>query len=319
MFDDAFLRGTLERAFESPDYYNMPRGIKRFDYGNAHGWWVRVRRDRTSFRKLFSDGEYGGIQEAFKESIIYRHEILSNLPVTLKQIHGRSLSLEPEKRIDRITEKGRKQPYIFWQAKWYDENFKIQRKCFSVREFGDDEARLLALDCARKNHNKKPKVSSHPDLYTVPKFIPIFRSEVEVLASISSGSKSSTSGSGSNRSKLNICEDPHAFEGERKLELHKSIERDKNLRNQKINQFLSTHDNIHCELCKFNFKENYPFLSKDIIEVHHITPLSKLSSKTITKLNDLMLLCSNCHFAIHQGDPEENLIEAMELFENKNC
>jgi len=36
----------------------------------------------------------------------------------------------------------------------------------------------------------------------------------------------------------------------------------------------------------------------------------------IVNLSDLMLLCSNCHFAVHQGDAEENLLIAMEHFES---
>ena len=73
---------------------------------------------------------------------------------------------------------------------------------------------------------------------------------------------------------------------------------------------------IFCELCLFNFTETYTFLSTDIIEVHHIVPLATLSRKTKINFADLMLLCSNCHFAIHQGDAEENLLIAMDHFEN---
>ena len=62
-------------------------------------------------------------------------------------------------------------------------------------------------------------------------------------------------------------------------------------------------------------RDAYPFLKKDTIEVHHIVPLAKLSGATKVRLSDLMLLCSNCHLAVHQGDAEDNLILAMEHFE----
>ena len=78
--------------------------------------------------------------------------------------------------------------------------------------------------------------------------------------------------------------------------------------------FLEENGKLFCELCRFNFLENYPFLSADIIEVHHIVPLSTLSKETKIDHTDLILLCSNCHFAVHQGDAEENLLMAMTHF-----
>ena len=82
--------------------------------------------------------------------------------------------------------------------------------------------------------------------------------------------------------------------------------------------FLNEHNRLYCELCNFNFIDNYPFLTTDIIEVHHIVPLASLSKSTKVNINDLMLLCSNCHLAIHQGDAEENLLIAMEYFEKNS-
>ena len=61
-----------------------------------------------------------------------------------------------------------------------------------------------------------------------------------------------------------------------------------------------------------NFKERYKFLKKDIIEVHHVSPLAQLISSTRVESKYLLLLCPNCHTAIHQGDVVENLAVAME-------
>ncbi|SLH34430.1 HNH endonuclease [Mycobacteroides abscessus subsp. abscessus] len=45
-----------------------------------------------------------------------------------------------------------------------------------------------------------------------------------------------------------------------------------------------------------------------LLECHHIVPLH-VSGETVTKLSDLVLLCSNCHRMIHHGSrwlsPEE--------------
>lgn len=316
MYDDEFLKETLSRAFEDPQTYNQPKGIRRFDYDNAHGWWVRVRRDKTPFAKLFSDNKYGGINQSFEEAIRYRHEILSSFPLTIKKNSCKILPMEPEKRVRRRIEKGKRQPYIYWQATWHDHEYKLQRSCFSIKEYGEDGAKSLAIEQATINHNPRPKDYGIHDPYLIHEFTPIPRSDVEIFATINSYPSNGSSKTG----KTLVNENPFAFEGERKLELHKSIERDKALRNKKLIEYLTTNEKLSCELCSFNFIANFPFLKKDIIEVHHITPLSKLNQNTVTKLHDLMLLCSNCHFAIHQGDSEENLIYAMEYFENKkNC
>lgn len=310
MYDEHYLQETLRRVFENQECYNLPRGIKRFDYGVTHGWWVRVSRDRTMFREIFCDKKYGSIHEALRRAVLYRHEILSSFPVTIKQINHRALPLDPEKRISLIKQKGKKQPFIAWKARWYTADFRIKKAEFSVLKYGNDEARLLALNAAKINHNNKLKLSKIPDLYQIQEFQPLSRADVEVLATINSSKPASKSQS----NKDIVNHNPFAFEGERKLELHKSIERNRNLRNHKITSFLELHGKLYCELCHFNYLETYPFLAVDIIEVHHIVPLASLSSGATTNLNDLMLLCSNCHFAVHQGDPEINLIVAMEHF-----
>lgn len=310
MYDDEYLKETLTRAFESEEYFNVPKGIVRYDYDAVHGWWVRVTRDGAQFKLFFNDHKYSSSQESLRAAILYRHEILSSFPVTIKHVAGRTLPLEPEKRINRVEQKRRKVLYIAWRARWYDKDHKVQTKNFSVREYGEETAKRLALEMARKNHNKKPKLSKVPDTYQVQQFKKLERADVAVLASIDSKRPRTA------KEQQEIAEnDPHAYEGERKHEIHLSIERNRKLREQKIAAFLEKHGSIYCELCGFNFRERYSFLEKDIIEVHHIVPLSQLSASTKTRLVDLVLLCSNCHLAIHQGDAEENLLLAMEQFE----
>ena len=313
MYDDAFLKETLRRALEDMEYFHMPKGVKRYDYGSQHGWWVRIRRDKVPFRHLSKDSDHGSSQESLKQALIHRHNILKSFPVTIKQIHSRSLPIEPENRIKRHEEEGKLRPYIYWRARWYNKDHKIESEIFSITKYGgEEEAKSLALEATRTRHNQKPKLTKHPDLYQELKFTPISRADVEVLASINDTRKRSVQA----KNKEILNNDPFAFEGEKKLELHKSIERDRKLRNQKISTFLDEHGKLFCELCDFNFLETYPFLSKDIIEVHHIIPLGTLSKGAIIKISDLMLLCSNCHFAVHQGEAEETLLLAMDYFES---
>ena len=62
-----------------------------------------------------------------------------------------------------------------------------------------------------------------------------------------------------------------------------------------------------CKVCGFDFEEKYGELGKEYIEVHHITPIGRLSSNDryagTNPQNDLIPLCSNCHSMIHQKRP----------------
>ncbi len=181
-----------------------------------------------------------------------------------------------------------------------------------MRKLGEETAKALALATARERHNKKPKLSKVTDPYLTPVYKPLSRADIAIWSTIRDKQQYS-----SKSEKEEIANnDPFAFEGEKKLALHQSIERDRKFRNQKVALFLEENKKIFCELCHFNFTETYTFLTTGIIEVHHIVPLATLSRKTKISFADLMLLCSNCHFAIHQGDAEENLLIAMDHFEN---
>ncbi len=303
-YDENYLKICLDRAFNDSEVYCVPQGITRYDYGHTHSWWLRITRDNAQFCEHFYDGPSGGIEEGLRQAILRRHEILS-FPVTMKILSSSALSSDPEQRIQRVTTKGNKQPYNGWKAKYYDAEHKVKSKLFSVLRDGEDGARLLAIEYTKKHHNKVIKLTKIPDLYKKDKYRKYSREEVKIFSSINSGSNSK----GRLSKSLPTTHDPHAFEGDRKLVLHRQIERNRRLRQAKIEDFIQIHGKLFCELCCFSFIERFPFLKVDIIEIHHLTPLGTLESGQITKLSDLMLLCSNCHFVIHQGDPAEQMNE----------
>jgi len=310
VYDDAYLENTIRQVFEDPEHYKLPRGVLRYDYAKTHGWWVRVTRDKAHFRQLFSDGVYGSVDNALRLALVYRHQLLSSFPMTIQRTNSRNLPSDPEQRVFLQSEPGAKQPYVHWLAKWYDEKHKIKTKSFSVLKFGHAQARSLALAVAAKNHNRAPKKHAVPDLYEDENWRSILRSDVEVLASISSGAY----GVDGRYRELIEASTPFGYEGERCARIHMSIERDKTLRAKKLAEFLELHGRMYCELCTFNFLDSFPFLDRDIIEVHHILPLSMLLTSTRVETTDLMLLCSNCHTAIHQGDAVTNLALARQHF-----
>jgi len=159
MYDDQYLEETLKRTFEDPVFYNVPKGIRRHDYKATHGWFLRMFRNKKPYREVFSDGVWGSIQDSLEAAIIRRHEILSTTPVTIKKISNRGLPLEPEKRIKRYEMPGKRRPYIYWKARWYDKDHKVQTEQFAVYTLGEEQAHALALEAATKRHNRKLKLS----------------------------------------------------------------------------------------------------------------------------------------------------------------
>ncbi|MEW1974149.1 HNH endonuclease [Microbacterium profundi] len=77
-------------------------------------------------------------------------------------------------------------------------------------------------------------------------------------------------------------------------------ERDPGLRSRKIQTALDAGIALSCEVCGFNFGLTYGERGEGYIEVHHVTPLH-ISGETVTKLDDLALLCANCHRMCHRG------------------
>ena len=77
-------------------------------------------------------------------------------------------------------------------------------------------------------------------------------------------------------------------------------ERDPRLRLRKIEQVKRRGEPIACSICDFDFSVVYGERGRNYIEVHHVLPLH-VSGETRTGLEDLALLCSNCHRMIHRG------------------
>ena len=96
--------------------------------------------------------------------------------------------------------------------------------------------------------------------------------------------------------------DAEALEGKLLLARHFRRERSPKLRKAKIASVLSKGELIACEVCTFDFETKYGARGKDYIEVHHGLPLH-VSGEVRTRLQDLHLLCSNCHRMIHRGKP----------------
>jgi ribosomal protein L44E len=85
-------------------------------------------------------------------------------------------------------------------------------------------------------------------------------------------------------------------EARKKLVIHLVRERDRKL----VAQKKASVDTPTCEVCNFDFQKKYGI---NYCEVHHLTPLAHLKEGTQTKLDDLAIVCANCHRVIHTQYP----------------
>lgn len=93
-----------------------------------------------------------------------------------------------------------------------------------------------------------------------------------------------------------------AHEGREKAVTHLRRERNPKLRAAKIAAVLAEGQLIACEVCGFDFAAKYGEVGAGYIEVHHVLPLHA-SGPVLTRLDDLALLCSNCHRMVHRARP----------------
>jgi hypothetical protein len=76
-------------------------------------------------------------------------------------------------------------------------------------------------------------------------------------------------------------------------------------------------DNFQCFVCGFDFSTYYGKLGKNFAEAHHIIPLSSSNRRRITKIDDLITVCSNCHRILHRMEGEKNDITKLKRLVKK--
>ncbi|RWS40118.1 restriction endonuclease [Bacillus mycoides] len=93
-------------------------------------------------------------------------------------------------------------------------------------------------------------------------------------------------------------------EGRQILRTHLSYERNSKVIRLAKERFKQQHDGkLFCEICGFDFHKVYGELGKDYIEGHHTIPISQLKEGEKTKIEDIIMVCSNCHRMLHRRKP----------------
>jgi len=92
-------------------------------------------------------------------------------------------------------------------------------------------------------------------------------------------------------------------EGKQSYRLHRLRERDTKLARAAKNKRLGESGELRCDACGFSFKETYGDLGVGFIEAHHTIPVSEIRGRRKTRLEELALVCSNCHRMLHRTRP----------------
>jgi len=90
-----------------------------------------------------------------------------------------------------------------------------------------------------------------------------------------------------------------APEGRLLTRIHVARERNRKLVESKRKQALRKYGRLQCEACNFDFAMQYGERGSGFIECHHTKPVATLTEGQKTRLDDLALVCANCHRMIH--------------------
>ena len=107
-----------------------------------------------------------------------------------------------------------------------------------------------------------------------------------------------------------------AEEGRILTRIHRSRERSRVLVEKKKASVLKAFGRLKCEACSFDFELKYGDRGKGFIESHHIKPLHTLTPGEKTRLDDLALVCSNCHRILHAKRPWLTIEELRRIIHN---
>lgn len=91
------------------------------------------------------------------------------------------------------------------------------------------------------------------------------------------------------------------LEGRLLTRLHLIRERNPTVVKRKKEAVMQAEGKLSCQACAFDFCEVYGDLGAGFAECHHMIPVSLLEPNHPTKLQDLAIVCANCHRMLHRG------------------
>ncbi|WP_277469724.1 MULTISPECIES: HNH endonuclease [unclassified Paenibacillus] len=88
-------------------------------------------------------------------------------------------------------------------------------------------------------------------------------------------------------------------EGKRVYRLHRTIERNPNLIRAAKELYKQKDKYLSCMACGFSFIKQYGPIGENYIEGHHTVPISSMEDVYQAKIEDIALVCANCHRMLH--------------------
>jgi predicted HNH restriction endonuclease len=91
------------------------------------------------------------------------------------------------------------------------------------------------------------------------------------------------------------------------------------IRNRKLRADALARRGFICEVCKFDFEAVYGDFARLCVEVHHIVPIHLARQRGVkTSWKDVIVICPNCHGALHRFHQPTNLKAFMKAVKAKS-
>lgn len=105
----------------------------------------------------------------------------------------------------------------------------------------------------------------------------------------------------------------YAIEGAAHLRAHLQRERSFTLAEAKRRSFRVEHGGLECQVCGLCESELPESLGEACFEVHHLHALAARAVPVVTRIDDLAIVCANCHRMLHRSDPMLSVAELSRL------
>jgi AP2 domain len=130
------------------------QGVTRIDRpaSSQHGFFSRIQHEGKIYRGFFSDKKWGGKPLALAAAQEFHRQLAARLgvPVHKSRRWLAENSQHPGKSgiigVHRVVNRQSERPSSHWMAVWSPKPNTVVKKSFSIKKFGEEEARQMAIE-----------------------------------------------------------------------------------------------------------------------------------------------------------------------------
>ncbi len=141
------IRATVVRKRRKVDPWNSQFRVYRNEHGGCQGWTVHVTLNARRQTRYFPDSAYGGAEQSLKAAQAFAHqdmELHLEYLALRRRLYPRANSKSGIPGVGRFSDRRRGE---FWAAYYDDPQSGVRKmKRFSVAQFGEEQARQLAIE-----------------------------------------------------------------------------------------------------------------------------------------------------------------------------